>query len=107
MLADILGISQSQYSKLENGETAFDIRTLSKLIDELDLNLEGFSKDGPRQERKIGIDHRHCKPSLLLMCNVASDSFLFVKNQDIFSMATQMGMVTAASTVVTAMMSQA
>ena len=38
VLADILGISQSQYSKLENGETAFDIRTLSKLIDELDLN---------------------------------------------------------------------
>jgi DNA-binding helix-turn-helix protein len=38
VLADILGISQSQYSKLEKGETAFDIRTLSKLIDELDLN---------------------------------------------------------------------
>ena len=38
VLADILGISQSQYSKLENGETAFDIRTLSTLIDELDLN---------------------------------------------------------------------
>ncbi len=38
VLADILGISQSQYSKLENGEVTFDIQTLSKLIDELGLN---------------------------------------------------------------------
>ncbi len=38
ILADILGISQSQYSKLENGEVIFDISTLSKLIDKLYLN---------------------------------------------------------------------
>ncbi len=38
ILAEILGISQSQYSKLENGEVIFVIRTISKLIDKLDLN---------------------------------------------------------------------
>jgi transcriptional regulator with XRE-family HTH domain len=38
ILADALGISQSQYSKLENGEAVFDVHKLSTLIDELDLN---------------------------------------------------------------------
>jgi len=38
IIADILGISQSQYSKLENGGVIFDVQTLSMLIDELDLN---------------------------------------------------------------------
>jgi transcriptional regulator with XRE-family HTH domain len=37
-VADILGISQSQYSKLENGETSFEIEELSQLIDLLELN---------------------------------------------------------------------
>jgi len=38
ILADVLGISQSQYSKLENGEVIFDVQKLSTLMDELDLN---------------------------------------------------------------------
>jgi len=38
ILAEILGISQSQYSKLENGDVVFDVQILSTLIDELDLN---------------------------------------------------------------------
>ncbi|MDR0810853.1 MAG: helix-turn-helix domain-containing protein [Paludibacter sp.] len=38
ILADALGISQSQYSKLENGEAVFDVHKLGALIDELDLN---------------------------------------------------------------------
>ena len=38
VLADELGISQSQYSKLENGEATYDIQLLSRLIDHLDLN---------------------------------------------------------------------
>ena len=37
-LADILEISQSQYSKLENGEATFDVQKLSLLIDQLELN---------------------------------------------------------------------
>lgn len=37
-MADVLGISQSQYSKLENGEVIFDVQKLSLLIDQLDLN---------------------------------------------------------------------
>ena len=38
ILAGILGISQSQYSKLENGDVVFDVQILSALIDELELN---------------------------------------------------------------------
>lgn len=37
-MAYILGISQSQYSKLENGIKVFDIEILSKLCDILELN---------------------------------------------------------------------
>ena len=37
-MADVLGISQSQYSKLENGEVIFDVHKLGILMDELDLN---------------------------------------------------------------------
>jgi len=37
-VADVLGISQSQYSKLENGETEFDINQLGILLDKLELN---------------------------------------------------------------------
>ena len=37
-IAHLLNISQSQYSKLENGDATFDIKTLSKLLDELELN---------------------------------------------------------------------
>lgn len=37
-IADLLGVSQSQYSKLENGEVHFDIAQLSVLLDKLDLN---------------------------------------------------------------------
>jgi len=38
VLADVLDISQSQYSKLENGEATFDIHKLSELIDQLEIN---------------------------------------------------------------------
>lgn len=37
-IAEILGISQSQYSKLEGGEVNFDIEKLGILMDELELN---------------------------------------------------------------------
>ena len=37
-MADVLDISQSQYSKLENGEATFDIQKLSELIDQLEIN---------------------------------------------------------------------
>ncbi|MDR1876255.1 MAG: helix-turn-helix domain-containing protein [Flavobacteriaceae bacterium] len=37
-VASVLDISQSQYSKLENGEASFDIDKLSILIDLLELN---------------------------------------------------------------------
>jgi transcriptional regulator with XRE-family HTH domain len=37
-LAHFLNISQSQYSKLENGEADFDISKLGLLLDKLDLN---------------------------------------------------------------------
>jgi len=37
-VAHVLGISQSKYSRLENGETMFDVDELSKLIDLLELN---------------------------------------------------------------------
>lgn len=37
-MAQVLGISQSQYSKLENGEVSFDIQKLGVLLDELELN---------------------------------------------------------------------
>jgi transcriptional regulator with XRE-family HTH domain len=38
ILAEDLGISQSQYSKLENGEVVFDVKILGLLMDKLDLN---------------------------------------------------------------------
>jgi transcriptional regulator with XRE-family HTH domain len=38
VLADILGISQSQYSKLENDEVIFDVQKLGLLMDQLDIN---------------------------------------------------------------------
>ncbi len=37
-LADILGVSQSQFSKLENGEVYFRINELSKIIEVLEIN---------------------------------------------------------------------
>ena len=37
-MAEVLDISQSQYSKLENGEATFDIQKLSELIDQLEIN---------------------------------------------------------------------
>ncbi len=37
-IAHLLDISQSQYSKLENGEANFDISKLSSLLDVLELN---------------------------------------------------------------------
>lgn len=37
-VAEILGISQSQYSKLENGEISFNVIQLGILIDKLNLN---------------------------------------------------------------------
>ena len=37
-LADILGVSQSQFSKLENGEVYFRINELSKIIELLEIN---------------------------------------------------------------------
>ena len=37
-IANLLGISQPKYSRLEKGEISFDIDELSKLIDLLDLN---------------------------------------------------------------------
>lgn len=37
-IAHFLGVSQSQYSKLENGEVHFDITQLGLLLDKLDLN---------------------------------------------------------------------
>lgn len=37
-MAYVLGISQSQYSKLENGIKVFDIEILSKLCDVLELS---------------------------------------------------------------------
>jgi transcriptional regulator with XRE-family HTH domain len=37
-LANILGISQSQYSKLENGEVIFDVQKLGLLMDQLNIN---------------------------------------------------------------------
>ena len=37
-VADMLGISQSHYSKLEKGEVDFSIQLLSKIIDRLRLN---------------------------------------------------------------------
>lgn len=37
-LADILGISQSQFSKLEKGEVYFRINELSKIIELLEIN---------------------------------------------------------------------
>ena len=37
-MANLLDISQSQYSKLENGEANFDVSKLGALLDELELN---------------------------------------------------------------------
>ena len=37
-LADMLGISQSQFSKLEKGEVYFRINELSKIIELLEIN---------------------------------------------------------------------
>ena len=37
-MAHLLDISQSQYSKLENGEANFDVSKLGVLLDELELN---------------------------------------------------------------------
>jgi|SRR5690606_13501468 len=37
-VAQILGVSQSKYSRLEKEETTFDIEELSRLIDLLELN---------------------------------------------------------------------
>ena len=37
-MASLLDISQSQYSKLENGDANFDVSKLSLLLDELELN---------------------------------------------------------------------
>lgn len=37
-MAHILGVSQSHYSNLENGEASFDVEKLGKLLDVLDLN---------------------------------------------------------------------
>ena len=37
-LADMLGISQSQFSKLEKGEVYFRINELSKIIEVLEIN---------------------------------------------------------------------
>ena len=37
-IAHLLNISQSQYSKLENGEIAFNVTQLGILCDKLDLN---------------------------------------------------------------------
>lgn len=37
-IAYFMNISQSQYSKLENGEASFEISKLSILLDKLDLN---------------------------------------------------------------------
>ncbi|WP_312767096.1 helix-turn-helix transcriptional regulator [Epilithonimonas sp.] len=47
-VAEILGISQSQYSKLENGEVSFNILQVGILLDKLDLNpfdIIEFSKN--------------------------------------------------------------
>ena len=37
-MANLLDISQSQYSKLENGEANFDVSKLGALLDALELN---------------------------------------------------------------------
>lgn len=37
-VADLLGISQSQYNRLENGKSSFDIDKLGQLFDLLELN---------------------------------------------------------------------
>lgn len=37
-MAHILGVSQSHYSNLENGEASFDVEKLGKLLDVLELN---------------------------------------------------------------------
>lgn len=37
-MAHVLGISQSHYSNLENGEASFDVEKLGKLLDVLELN---------------------------------------------------------------------
>ena len=37
-MVNLLDISQSQYSKLENGEANFDVSKLGALLDELELN---------------------------------------------------------------------
>ena len=47
-VAEILGISQSQYSKLENGEVSLNVEQIAILLDKLDLNpleIIEFSKN--------------------------------------------------------------
>lgn len=58
-LANVLGISQSQYSKLENGDVSFDIQKLGQLLDELELNPLEIIEFSEKQQTFINSNNSH------------------------------------------------
>lgn len=58
-LANVLGISQSQYSKLENGDVSFDIQKLGQLLDELELNPLEIIEFSEKQQNIINSNNSH------------------------------------------------
>ena len=58
-LANVLGISQSQYSKLENGDVRFDIQKLGQLLDELELNPLEIIEFSEKQKLIINTHNSH------------------------------------------------
>ena len=58
-LANVLGISQSQYSKLENGDVSFDIQKLGQLLDELELNPLEIIEFSEKQKLIINTNNSH------------------------------------------------
>ena len=58
-LANVLGISQSQYYKLENGDVSFDIQKLGQLLDELELNPLEIIEFSEKQQTFINSHNSH------------------------------------------------
>lgn len=79
-IAFLLGISQSQYCKLESGSKIFEIDTLSKLLDVLEINpleviefslkqkelMKSFRDLSKEEMRDINGGHSHKRYYLLL-----------------------------------------